>query len=191
MKEEAEAHYRHYCRPSFKPPPCYLILFIGCPILLCVLAVGLIPWYYALSLMVSNKYILPSQHAVLAWFLITVHIISPHTITHYDTYVFICLSFLYVCVCVCMCIGLQCEDRRVVWTAHPLRVSGNIHVFHVWNILFSSNFSFSWRILSTLFHCILSLPHFSSPLLSYSDFISLYHPLLHSSTLSLVHTSTD
>jgi hypothetical protein len=54
-KEEAEAHYRHYCRPSFKPPPAYLILFIGCPILLCVLAVGLIPWYYALLFMVSKR----------------------------------------------------------------------------------------------------------------------------------------
>ena len=52
-KDDAEPHYRNYCRPAFQQPPAYLILFVGCPVLLCVLAVGLIPWYYALLWMVS------------------------------------------------------------------------------------------------------------------------------------------
>lgn len=50
--DDAEAHYRHYCRPSFQPPPGYLILLVGCPVLLSVLAVGLVPWYFALLFMV-------------------------------------------------------------------------------------------------------------------------------------------
>lgn len=61
-QDDAEPHYRHYCRPSFKPPPAYMILLLGCPVLLCVLAVGLIPWYYALLFMVSTY--CPLEHVL-------------------------------------------------------------------------------------------------------------------------------
>ena len=53
-KDDAEPHYRNYCRQAFQQPPAYLILFLGVPLLLCVLAVGLIPWYYALQFMVRK-----------------------------------------------------------------------------------------------------------------------------------------
>jgi hypothetical protein len=68
-QDDAEPHYRHYCRPSFKPPPAYMILLLGCPVLLCVLAVGLIPWYYALLFMVTTycplEHVLYSHHRKL------------------------------------------------------------------------------------------------------------------------------
>ena len=53
-KDDAETHFRNYSRPSFAQPPAYMILLFGCPVLLSVLAVGLIPWYYALHYMVRT-----------------------------------------------------------------------------------------------------------------------------------------
>ena len=52
--EDAEPHYRDYCRTSFASPPAYLIIFVGLPILALVTAASLLPWFYGLELMVSS-----------------------------------------------------------------------------------------------------------------------------------------
>ena len=52
--DEAEAHYKGYCRPGFQSPPPYLIILVGIPILALVTSVGLIPWYFGLKIMVAH-----------------------------------------------------------------------------------------------------------------------------------------
>ena len=43
---------RQYCRPTYPSPPIYLIVLVGIPILLSVLAISFIPWFFVLKLMV-------------------------------------------------------------------------------------------------------------------------------------------
>lgn len=51
---DADVMYRQYCRPTYQPPPAWMIVCIGIPLLLLVLAVSFIPWFIVLRLMVSN-----------------------------------------------------------------------------------------------------------------------------------------
>lgn len=53
-KDDAEPNYRDYCRPGFLQPPAYTIILLGCPILILVTSIGLIPWYIGLRIMVSS-----------------------------------------------------------------------------------------------------------------------------------------
>jgi len=53
-KDDAEPSYRNYCRPGFLQPPAYMILLFGCPLLILVTSIGLIPWYIGLKLMVAS-----------------------------------------------------------------------------------------------------------------------------------------
>jgi acyl-CoA synthetase (AMP-forming)/AMP-acid ligase II/acyl carrier protein/acetyltransferase-like isoleucine patch superfamily enzyme len=45
---------RKYCRMSFTPPPTWMILLLGLPILAIVVAVSYVPWYFGLKLMVMD-----------------------------------------------------------------------------------------------------------------------------------------
>jgi hypothetical protein len=45
---------RRYCRPTYTPPPAYLIILLGIPILALVTILSAIPWFLVLKLMVSN-----------------------------------------------------------------------------------------------------------------------------------------
>ena len=74
-KDDAEPHYWNYCRTAFKPPPAFMIIILGCPLLLAVTAVGLVPWYFMLMLMVREArefgwyqgHIHTMYHAFLWW----------------------------------------------------------------------------------------------------------------------------
>ena len=83
-KDDAEPHYRNYCRTAFKPPPAFMILMIGCPLLLAVTCVGLVPWYFTLRYMVTEaksngwyeQHIHSVYHAFLWW-------ITPQRLMYY------------------------------------------------------------------------------------------------------------
>jgi acyl-CoA synthetase (AMP-forming)/AMP-acid ligase II/acyl carrier protein len=52
--DSSEEEDRKYCRTAFTPPPVWMILLIGIPILTLVTALSFVPWYFGLKLMVSN-----------------------------------------------------------------------------------------------------------------------------------------
>ncbi|RYG69938.1 hypothetical protein EON64_01440 [archaeon] len=52
--QDADRKYRQYCRPMYQPPPAWMIIFLGVPMILLVLAVSFIPWFFVLKLMVYN-----------------------------------------------------------------------------------------------------------------------------------------
>jgi hypothetical protein len=51
---DADPMYKQYCRPTFTPPPAFLIIFVGIPLILLVLAVSYIPWFVVLKMMVAD-----------------------------------------------------------------------------------------------------------------------------------------
>ena len=57
---------RRYCRPTYTPPPTYLIVLVGIPILALVTIIAQIPWFFVLKLMVSN-----AQH--FGWYKSEIH----------------------------------------------------------------------------------------------------------------------
>lgn len=53
-QDDAEAHYRDYCRTAHAAPPAWMVLLLGVPILLAVTAISMLPWFYGLRLMVAS-----------------------------------------------------------------------------------------------------------------------------------------
>lgn len=51
---DADPMYRQYCRPTYPSPPAWMVIFLGVPLLLLVLAVSFVPWFIVLKLMVTD-----------------------------------------------------------------------------------------------------------------------------------------
>ena len=72
---DANPKFRDYCRPLYASPPAWMIIFIGVPILLFVLAASFIPWFFVLKAMVQDasthgwyqEHIHSIYHAFLWW----------------------------------------------------------------------------------------------------------------------------
>lgn len=52
--DDADPAHRQYCRPTYTPPPAWMIIFLGIPCMLLVLGVSFIPWFFVLKLMVTD-----------------------------------------------------------------------------------------------------------------------------------------
>jgi acyl carrier protein/acetyltransferase-like isoleucine patch superfamily enzyme len=52
--DSSEEEDRKYCRTAFTPPPAWMIILFGLPILAVVVAVSYVPWYFGLKFMVLN-----------------------------------------------------------------------------------------------------------------------------------------
>jgi acyl-CoA synthetase (AMP-forming)/AMP-acid ligase II/acetyltransferase-like isoleucine patch superfamily enzyme/acyl carrier protein len=51
---DSDSANRQYCRPTYQTPPARLIVLVGIPILLSVLAISFIPWFIMLKIMVTE-----------------------------------------------------------------------------------------------------------------------------------------
>ena len=98
--------------------------------------------------------------------------------------------FVFFLLYTCVYLGLQCEDRRMVWASHSFCVSGKIHVFSMYFFVFScsdySNFIKYFPSLPTNYNSssLYLIFSSSSPLISY--FISsIYTALFYFSHLIL------
>jgi hypothetical protein len=109
--DQQKPQNRRYCRPTYTPPPWYLIVFVGVPVLLAVTVLAAVPWFLVLKLMVSNA-------QALGWYKSDLHSVYKAFlwwITPQRLFYFLLLRVIKRCVVPFLRLGLIiCVKRLIV-----------------------------------------------------------------------------